>query len=365
MKKTILFPLLILSAIQLISAQKISLTYKVKTTDSLYVFKDKAFSEKKIQTKTDRIFLKDIPNKNIIYIEDNVNRRFDKTIVNNITYYSKLLNEGYFNLYELEVNNKLTYLVYSKSDTLVLEKSDSLVNQTIQKDTKYNGKLTLLCKDYPDLWEKAGKINFVKDDLQNLISDLNDKYPDKSIRKQDKSRFDFWGMSLKGRLQENKTDIMFDVLMSHYFLNISPNISFRYGFRANYFQQTEFFPKLFSGIVYYDPDGVSHQIYVYDDHYETMRVKFFELPISVNFEVTNSMIAPFCYVGLSPALGFRKITRTDSNEIYDFRMSNLNVFSAVGVKLKLTNNFNVISEYKIDLNKGGILGFGVEYYLKL
>lgn len=365
MKKIILFPLLILSAIQLTTAQKINLTYKVKNTDSLYVFEDNAFSDKNIQTKSDRIFSKNIPNKNIISIEDNINRRFDKTNFNNITYYSKLLNEGYFNLYKLEVNNKPTYLIYSKSDTLFLEKNDSVVNQTIKKDRKYNGKLVVLCKNYPDLWEKAGKVNFRKEDLQNLISVLNDKHSGNSIRKQEKSRFDYLGLSLKGRLQENKTDIMLDILMSHYFLNISPNFSFRYGLRANYLKQTEFFPELFSGWYYAGSDGIYHKIYAYRDHYETMSAKIFELPISVNFEITNSKITPYFYVGLSPTLGFRKITRTDSNEINDISILNLNAFLAAGVKLKLTNNFNILSEYKFDINKGLNLVCGVEYYFKL
>lgn len=364
-KKTILFPLLILSAIQLTTAQKISLTYKVKSADSLYVFNDNAFSDKNIQTKSDKIFSKTIQNKNIISIEDNINRRFDKTDFNNIRYYSKLLNEGYFNLYQIEVNNKPIYFIYSKNDTLILEKNDSVVNQTLKKDRKYNGKLVLLCKDYPELWEEAGKVNFKKKDFQNLISVLNEKYSDNNIRRQENNRIDYLSLSLKGMLQKSKTDIMLDVLMSHYFLNISPNFSFRYGFRANFLQQTEFFPEFFSGFYYAGSDGIRHEIYVYKDHYETMSAKIFELPISVNFEITNSKITPYFYLGLSPTLGFRKITRTDSNEINDISILNLNAFSAAGVKLKLTNNFNILSEYKFDLNKGLNLELGIEYFLKL
>lgn len=363
-KKVILFPLLILSAIQLNTAQKINLTYKVKNTDSLYVFEDKAFSDKKIQTKSDKIFPKYIPTKNIISIKDNINRRFDKINFNNITYYSKLLNEGYFNFYELEVNNKPVYFIYSKNDTLILEKNDSVVNDTIKIDRKYISKLVLLCKDYPDLWEKAGKVNFRKEDLQNLISALNDKHSGNIIRKE-RNRFDYLGLSFKGMVQKNKTDIILDVLMSHYFLNLSPNFSFRYGLRAKYLLQTEFFPELFSGWYYTGEDGIRHKIYTYRDHYETMSAKVLEIPLSVNFEITNSKITPYFYGGLAPALFIRKITRTDSDDIDNFSVLNLNAFAAAGIKLKLTNSFNILSEYKFDLNNGLNLVFGIEYYLKL
>ena len=365
MKKTILFPVLILSAIQFTTAQKINLTYKVKSNDSLYVCKDNAFSEKDIQSKSDKIFLKNIPNKNIISIEDNIDRKFDKINFKNNTYYSKLLNEGYYNLYVLDVNNKPVYIIYSKTDTLILEKNDSVVNQSIINDRKYNGKLVLLCKDYPDLWEKAGKIRFRKEELQNLISDLNGKHSGNNIRKQEKNRFDYLGLSLKGIVLKNYTDISLDVLNTHYFLDISPNLSFRYGLRANYINQTQFFPALFSGWYYTGPDGIEHKVYVYKDHYETLTAKVLEIPFLANFEITNSIITPYLYGGLSPTVIFRKITRTDSDIIDDIGIINLNAFAAGGVKLKLTNGFNVLSEFKLDLNRGFNIALGIEYYFKL
>ena len=365
MKKTILFYLLILSAIQFTTAQKISLTYKVKTADSLYVFKDNAFSDKNIQIKSDKIFPKNILNKNIISIEDNINRRFEKTDFNNITYYSKLLNEGYFNLYRLEVNDKPIYFIYSKRDTLILEKNDSVVNQTIKKDRKYNGKLVLLCKDYPELWEEAGKVNFKKKDFQNLISVLNEKYIDNNIRRQENDRIDYLSLSLKGMVQKNKTDIMLDVIMTHYFLNISPNLSFKYGLTTNYHKRTEFFPELSSGWYYGGQDGVLHEIFIYRDHYETMIGKAFEIPLSINYEKTNSKITPYVSAGLAPTLFFRKITRTDSDAIDNISRFTLNAFAAAGIKLKLTNSFNILTEYRFEILKGSNLEFGIEYYFKL
>jgi hypothetical protein len=338
----------------------------VKTTDSLYVLKDKAFSDKIIQTKSDKLFSKNILNKNIISIEDNTNRRFDKINFNHTNYYSKLLNEGYFNLYKLEVNNKPIYLIYSKNDTVVLETKDKLVNQTILKDRKYNGKLVLLCKDYPELWKVAGKVDFRKKDFQNLISVLNEKHSDKNIRRQENNRIDFLSLSLKGMVQKNKTYIMLDVIMSQYFLNISHNLSFKYGLMANYIEQTEFFPALYElRPVIIQDEWTLRRFYVYSDHYETMTRNAFEIPVFLNYEITNSKLTPFLYCGFAPTLYFRKITRTDTDAIENMSKFTLNAFAGGGIKLKLTNSFNILTEYRFEILKGSNLEFGIEYYFKL
>ncbi len=366
MKKTIIFITLILSCIQLSIAQKINLTYKIKTNDSLYVFDDNALSDKDIETNFHTIFPKNIQNKNIISIEDNINRRFEKTEINHISYYPKLLNDGYFHLYELEVNNKSIYLIYSKNDTLILEKKDSISDHMIIHDKKYNNKLVILSKDYPDLWEKASKVNFRKEELSNFISNLNLKYSsNNTIKRHENSRFDYLNLSLKGFVQKNKTDVMIDILMSHYFINLSPNVSLRYGMRSNYIQQTEFFPELSSGWYMRGSDGIRTEIFIYRDHYETMTGKSLEIPVSVNFEITNSKFTPYFYAGISPALYFRKISRTDSNEIDNISAIALNAFAAAGLKLKLTNSFNILSEYKFDIYKGLNFEVGIEYCFKL
>ena len=365
MKKTILFPLLVLSAIQLTTAQKIILTYKVKSTDSLYIIKDKAYSDKNIQTKSDKIFSEKISNKDIVSIEDNTNRRFEKTSFNNTSYYSKLINEGYFKFYELKINDNPIYLIYSKNDTILLEKKDTLVNQTIIKDRKYNGKLVLLSKDYPELWKLAGKIDFRKKNLQNFISVLNQKNGGNNIIRQENNRIDYLSLSLKGMVQRNKTDIMFDVIMSHYFIDISPNLSFKYGLMANYIQQTEFFPELSSGWDIRDKDGELQKIFLYRDHYVTMTGKVLEIPLLLNLEITNSKITPYFYGGLSPTLYFRKITRTDSDAIDNISNFIINEIAAGGVKLKLTNSLNILTEYRFETLKGSNIVFGIEYFLKL
>lgn len=364
-KRTILFLLLTLSVLQITTAQKFSLTYKVKSADSLFVFKDYAFSNKTIETKSDKIFSKYIPEINIISIEDNFNRRFDKTEYKSIIYYSKLLNEGYYNLYELEVKDKPIYIIYSKNDTVLLEKNDTLVNKAIIKDRKYNGKLVLLCKDYPELWDLAGKLDFKKKDLQNFISVLNQKHGGNRPIRQEKNRIDFLSLSLKWMMLRNKTDLMLDLIMSHYFINFSPNLSFKYGLTANYYQRTEFFPELSSGWYITGQDGVRREIFIYRDHYETMTGKMLEIPLLLNYEKTNSKITPYLYGGLAPTLFTRKITRTDSDAIENMSKFTLNAIVAGGVKFKLTNSFNILTEYRAEILKGLNLEFGIEYYFKL
>lgn len=363
-KRTILFPLLVLSAIHLATAQKIILTYKVKSADSLYVLMNNAFSDKTIQTKSDKIFSEQISNKDIVSIEDNRNRRFDKIRFNNTSYYSKLINEGYFKFYELKLNDKPIYLIYSNNDTILLEKKDTLINQTIIKDKKYNGKLVLLSMDYPELCELAGKVDFGKKDLQNFISVLNQKHGGNNIIRNENNRIDYLSFSLKGMVQRNKTDIMFDVIMSHYFIDISPNLSLKYGLMANYILRTEFFPELSSGLHMTDQDGIRQEIFIYRDHYETMTGKALEIPLFLNYEITNSRLTPYIYGGLLPTLYFRKITRTDSDAIDNISKFTINATAAGGVKLKLTNSLNILTEYRFEILKGANIEFGIEYFFK-
>ena len=153
--------------------------------------------------------------------------------------------------------------------------------------------------------------------------------------------------------------------MSHYFIDISPNLSFKYGLMANYIQQTEFFPELSSGWDIRDKDGELQKIFLYRDHYVTMTGKVLEIPLLLNLEITNSKITPYFYGGLSPTLYFRKITRTDSDAIDNISNFIINEIAAGGVKLKLTNSLNILTEYRFETLKGSNIVFGIEYFLKL
>ncbi len=363
-KKIIPFLLFVFCTIQVTLSQKIHLTYKVKSIDSVFVFENIAFSDEDIETKPNKLFLKNIPSNGITYIEDNINRRFDKIIFNKKTYFPKLLNTGYYRLYELNVNDKPIYFIYSKKDTLILQKNDSVVDDSIKIDRKYNRKLVFLCRENPDLWEQASKIDFRKEDLQNFISVLNDKLNRNNVKKQEKKRVDYLGVALKGMAQKNKTNVTLDVLMSQYFLYKSSNISLRYGLRGNYFKQTVFFPEINTGEYTMGSDGIKHYTYIYLDHYETINANAIEIPLMLNMEITNSKVTPYFNWGIAPIIIFKKITRTDSNEIISGKLVGLGAFVAAGIKLKLTNNFNILSEYKLDA-KGLNFNLGIEYFSKL
>jgi len=370
MKKSILIPLLIFSTIQFTTAQKINqITYKLKSVDSLYVITDKVFSDEIIQTKSDIIFSKNIPNKNIISIEDNLNRRFDRVNFNHTNYYSKLLNEGYFNLYELKVNDKPTYIIYSKNDSVILEKNDTIIDQTIIKDRKYNNKLVFLCKDYPELLKVAEKMNFKNEDLQSLISALNEKHGGSNIKKPVISKLDYLSFSLKGMLQKNETEIMLGVFMSQYFLNMSTNLSVKYGIVASYSQYIGYFPDVFTGWSFNGSEKEFEAFVKYintnKSYYETITQKYLEIPLIFNYEITNSTITPYFYMGLAPMIFSDDLTRSYSNVVSKTRRIGMNFFGAGGVKLKLTNSFNILSEYRYETLKGLNLKVGMEYFLKL
>jgi len=475
MEKSILIPLLFLCIIPFASAQKISsLDYKLKSVDSSYVITAKAFSDETIQKKTDKIFSTIIPDKSIISIEDNINRRFDKINFKNIDYYSKLLNEGYFNLYELKVNDKPTYIVYSKNDTVVLEKNDTVIDNIVIGDREYNKRLVFLCKDYPELLKVARRANFKKEALQNLISVLNEKHGGKNIKKPVISKIDYLSFSLSGIVTKNKTNLNLGVLKSQYLLNLSTNLSLKYGLLASYYHRISYFPigdreynkrlvflckdypellkvarranfkkealqnlisvlnekhggknikkpvisKIdylsfsLSGIVtknktnlnlgvlksqyllnlstnlslkygllasYYHrisyfPDLTPGWAFSYEteeelqnfynahknDH-DTMTDIYLGVPLMLNYEITNSTITPYFNLGFEPLLYSHKLTRSYSNQIDKSNGIAVLPIVAVGVKVKLTNSFNILSEFRLLTG----LNVGMEYFLKL
>jgi hypothetical protein len=360
MKKLILFTVIIINCIQLSVAQKIYLNYKIKTKDSLLEFQDKAISDKNIETNAQNIFRKHVPNSDMTSIEDNLNRKFVKLEINHETYYLKLLNKGFYTLYEQSLGNDSRYYSCSKTDTVVLEKNDSSGKQSDLNLNLYT-KLASISKDYPELWPEAKKVKFDKKGIQGFISVLNLKYPETSNETHSKSRFDYLSISLKGFILEDKTDLMIDVLKSHYFIGHSTNISLRYGIKANYYQLTEFFPESWTGW-YTIQNGQKDSIFNYRDHYETLTAEILELPFSVNFEITNSIVTPYLNTGLAPAFYYRTISSTDSEEIDKMTKVTFNAFAAAGVKLKLKDNFNIMSEYRWDLIKGLNFLLGLEYF---
>lgn len=362
MKKLILLTSIIICCMQFSVAQKIYLEYKIKTNDSILVFRYKSFSDKKIETNAQNIFHQQVPGSIILSVEDNINRKFIKLKNNHDTNYLKQLNGGFYNLYESNTADALSFYICSKTDTIVLVKNDTAGTHTKGYLSQYQ-KLAYLAKDYPEYWPKAKAVKFNKSDLQAYISELNSKYPDTVFEAKDNVWLNYSSISLKGFASQNHTTIMFDFIKSYYHLCNSPDITLKYGFQANYYRETEFFPASPTGY-YIIQNGVSYPQYFYNDHYETLKATVFELPVLVNFEITNSLFTPFWYVGLAPTIYFRKITRTDSNETDKLTKLALNVFTAAGCKLKITEHFNVTTEYRYEYLRRLSFLMGLEYFFK-
>ncbi|WP_221202163.1 hypothetical protein [Microbacter margulisiae] len=364
MRQSIIFAFFMICFSQLSVAQKIYLTYKIQTADSLFVFRENVFSDYSIQSKAYSLFMQHVPNENIVSIEDNLNRKFVKTDFDHESFYSKVLNEGHYNLYKCIINGNTRYYICSKNDTMMLNKKDSVNDHEIIQDDNYRNKLVILSKQYPDLWKQARNTRFNEADVQKFISYLNGKYATYHHAFINNDSFRFLNISLKGIAQNNLSNIVLDVLTSDYFINTSSNLSLKYGVELSYSKQTAFFPKLFSGLMF-ENGSTMDSIYIYKDHYETMNAKIVELPVMLNYEFTNSTVTPYCYVGLAPMLYFATISRTDSNEIRHETKFTVNAFAALGIKLKLTNACNIMAEYKCHvINQSNFL-LGVEYYLKL
>lgn len=362
MKKLILLIILFINCIQFSFAQKIYLTYKIKTSDSLLVFKEKAYPDRSIETIAQNIFQKYVSNIDILSIEDDFNRKFIKFEINHEPSYLKQLNTGFYTLFEYSLDGDPRYYICSKTDTILLEKKDPYSTQSDLHLERYK-KLAALSKDYPELWPKAKVVKFDKKDIQGFISELNSKYSDQNEKLPNKSRLDYLNISLKAFIVEDKTDLMLDVIKSHYFIGLSTNISLKYGVKANYYKLTKFFPEYWTGW-FLIHNGIRDSIFNYRDHYETLTAEIFELPFSINYEITNSMVTPYFNAGLAPTLYFRKISRTDSEVIEKMTKVTINAFVAAGAKLKLADNFNITTEYRFDLITNLNFLIGLEYFFQ-
>jgi hypothetical protein len=356
MRKIIILAIIIIKCTQLSVAQKIYLTYKIRTADSLFEFKAKAFSNTDIQTKTSTLFQKYISNNEIISIEDNAKRRFILFDYHYEKIYPNQLNTGFYTLYEYGKSKYLRYYIVSKGDTLLLEKPDLTNNnkQISGRNSSNYGKLVMIAKDYPEVWNKAKKVKFNSKDILSYITELNSNFTNPDSIYNSNCKLDFLGFSLKGFVTGNKTNIIFDVYNSKYFIGDSPNVSLRYGLRFNYIKTTEF---LYSS--WADPG-----------HYETLTGDCFELPLSFNFEKTNSLFTPFISYGLAPVFYFRQISKTDSfsrtafYEISKTAKFTFNFFASLGVKLKLSDSFNLMTAGNVETLSGANFLVGFEYYFK-
>lgn len=359
MKRIAILLILFTLTLQLAVTQKIKLNYKITTSDSTFHQLRNAYSSNNIQKNAETLFKEN----NIISISDDVNRRFEKISLDNETYLFKILNKGHLNFFQIKNHKKKqSYYIISDGNSSSFTLKDSISNN--KKNAKNLRILLYLDKNNPDFLEITKKIPYSEGNIQDYISHLNQKYPEKNEIFKTQNKFKYLNFVLKGFALGKNKDFSMDILMTHYFVDLSSNISLRYGVKTNYYEKTEFYPKLWSGLFTGTPPNTD-SVFVHFDHYEKTSASVFEIPFAVNYELTNSSFTPFLCGGFSPSLALHLVDRTDSEIINkDIRFS-VNLFAAAGLKYKITNNLNILSEYRFDTTKGLNFLFGIEYYRKL
>ena len=361
MKRIAILLILFTLMLQLTVAQKIKLNYKITTADSTFHQYRNGYSSNNIQKNAETLFQKN----NIVSVSDDANRRFEKITFESVKYYSRMLNKGHLNLFQLKNNKKRqSFYIISEGDTTSFAVADSITNDRSKKKNKNLRILLYLEKDNPDFIEIAKNIPYGENGIQDFIFRLNQKYSDKNELFKTENKFKYLNFALKGFALGKKKNFSLDILMTQYFVDLSPNISIKYGVKTNYYEKTEFFPKLWSGL-YSGTAPQTDSVFVYFDHHEITSAAVLEVPFIVNYEFTNSSFTPFLYCGFSPSLAHRTLTRTDSViPTKDLRFS-VNLFSGVGIKYKITNSFNILSEYRFETSKGLSFLIGLEYFIKL
>ncbi len=147
--------------------------------------------------------------------------------------------------------------------------------------------------------------------------------------------------------------------MSSYLLDWSSDLSLKYGLLVNYYQEKEYFHKTMEALDSRYPETYSYQ------YSETTSHKILSIPFSINYEITNSTLTPYFNLAFAPTFFSCKVRRRNISEPKDSGLLILTGSAAVGVKLKLTDSFNILSEYRCDMHKGFNLECGIEYFLKL
>jgi hypothetical protein len=358
-----------------IYAQKIHLYYKLmnKDNDSL-LFMDKPLSDKLIQNHFEHDYLKRI---NVYFkpvsLSDNLNRKFEEIDINDTTLFLRILTEGHYRLYSKCVGIQNNYLLITPTDTVELKKEDKIADSYLKEDNKYIGQLRYLANDFPEIAKTADKVKFKTSSLQKFVHNLNCQYPN-----EDKKLFateptvSYLQLGVKAFYSTNRKNYTFDLMSCHYKLELSNNLSFRYGLSANYHQQIADVPEswsittftIYSGWgTYTDYDSTLLQT----AHRETMTRKFIEIPLVINWEFTNWFVTPYGYLGVSPSIENKIISTSDkSNDYNSGWLIRLNPIGGAGVKAKLTNNITLFTEIKLDFKiEMRYSMFGVAYLIPM
>ena len=376
MTKSLIFILTLYYSTVLLYPQKVVTEYKVKNSinDSL-VIKSKTLSDEKIQNGFEDV-LNDKKSvnffKNANLIEDDLNRKFQKITIRDTSVFLRVLAEGHYNLYVRYYNKTYGYIIISPSDTIFLTKNDKIENNYYKNDIKYKGYLTYLAKDYPELMKKAQEATFNQRSIQSFIYDLNNKYKsEENTEYIVKANTTFLQLGINGYSSNNKKYYIVDILADNYKLDLSTNISVRFGIIGNYFEKTTYYPEIWS-VITYSLSGPFETITNTDisliqiAHKETNYIKYIGIPFIAHYEFTNSFVTPCFYIGFLPMLYNQVITRTDSDNKYNSGWDlKINVIGGLGVKAKITKNFNILTDCRFDNELGVNLNFGIEYNIKL
>jgi hypothetical protein len=334
-RKLLLFLILIIFC-NLTYSQKVILEYKVIDKDNKTVsFKGGSLSDKKIENSFESYLRK--KNKLDIVpdiITDNINRKFIKLTIKDTLGTYRVLNEGYYSLFEKEGKNNPLYVIISEKDTICIKKEDQIIennkyigNPRYKEDLLYRGQLKSLAKDFPEMLKKADNLRYKEKELQSyiyqlngkLVQDNNTQYVTTHVR-----RFlHFSGMAWFG---ENNQYINLSVLSSYYRLTNSTGLSFRMGVAACSFQH--------KGESLYSSYGVS---------YETDDIKNIGIPFLLNYDFTDWYLTPYFYFGAEPIITRIKVDQ-EYYHVFDRRFFTLDRFCGLGLKLRFLKNFYLKSE---------------------
>jgi hypothetical protein len=362
--KNKLFPLAILFLMIIVEPafpQRINLVYKVmgKENDSL-LFKGRAFSDRKIETKFESYF-KNKKSKTIEIetIKDNINRKFEKITIKDTTNIYRVLNEGYYNLYMLESDNNPLFVVISKKDTIHIKKEDKIIETVkLKEDNRYRFQMKALTKDYPELFGMAEQLKYNDSQLQSFIYKLNGKLSkDNNVEYIAKPVRRFIHVNAMTRYEENCKYYTFNLLSSYYRLTTSSGMSFRYGLSANFLRQLVKFQNVYSlserlvnGKIIID------STLVYAAHQEKLNLIYYGIPLFLHYEFTEWYVTPYFYFGCAPTLVKRP------NIDWEFKVD---PFWGLGLKAKLTRFLNLMIETKSDFISGTTYSFGLDFTVKI
>jgi hypothetical protein len=346
----------------------------VNSANDTLTLKYKPLSDKKIQNNIDVKFLKRINcNYTPTIIEDNSGRRFEQINYKDTTQLLRILNDGHYKLFKkLNSDNSECFILTTTKDTTEINKKDKNEDGYQYEDRKYIGQLKYLARDIPGFMGKAERLVFSSKKIQDYVHQINQNFPEESKKFEAYSSVSYLHIGAKTLYSENQKNLVIEMMTSHYKLDLSTNLSFRFGLTANYYQRISDLEAYYSinSVSYTGAWGViteTDTILVYPAHQLTATWKLLETPAMLYWEATNWPVTPFYYVGISVACTNLELIRTNNvGDYYSGWKFNPILVGGIGLKAKIADRINLISELKFDfgINQSHLM-FGAEYVLPM